>query len=143
MDAHDGVTEIELRVRYAETDQMGVAHHAVYLVWCEQARTDHMRFLGVSYRDLERGGLRLPVVEATLRYRAAARYDDVLRVACWVREVASRRVSFGYSVVRAEDGLLLATAQTTLIAVDSTHALTRIPAEIRAKLVPVPDPLRL
>jgi len=143
MESHDGVTAIELRVRYAETDQMGVAHHAAYLVWCEQARTDHMRALGVSYRDMERGGIRLPVVEATLRYRAAARYDDLVRVHCWVREIASRRVGFGYAVERADDDLLLATAHTALIAVDSTHALTRIPEHIRAKMAPIPDPVRL
>ena len=137
------VTEIEFRVRYAETDQMGIAHHSHYLVWCEQARTDHMRQLGVSYRALEEGGLRLPVVDARVRYRQPARYDDLLRVSCWVREAASRRVTFGYAVHHAETGQLLATAQTSLIAVDSTHALTTIPRDVRATLVPTPDPVRL
>ncbi len=137
------VTAYELRVRYAETDQMGVAHHSHYLVWCEAARTDHMRRRGVSYRELERNGLKLPVVDAQVRFRQAARFDDLLRVRCWVRDVASRRVSFGYAVERCDDGLLLATAQTSLVAVDSNHGLTTIPPEIRAKLEPVPDPVRL
>ncbi len=136
------VTTIEFRVRYAETDQMGVAHHANYLVWCEQARTDHMRRLGVSYRDLEGQGIRMPVVEASLRYRRGAKYDDLLRVRCWVRDVASRRVVFGYAV-EDQHGDLLATAQTALIAVDSTHAPTTLPARVRDRLVPVPDPVRL
>ncbi|MGD2136269.1 MAG: thioesterase family protein [Gemmatimonadales bacterium] len=139
----DGTSSIDLRVRYAETDQMGVAHHSEYLVWCEQARTDHMRTLGVSYRQLEEQGIRLPVVEATLRYRAAARYDDLLTVRCWVRDVASRRVCFGYAVERPADGTLLATAQTALIAVDSSYAPTILPPDMRAKLVPVSDPVRL
>ncbi len=141
--ADSPVTEIEFRVRYAETDQMGIAHHSNYLVWCEQARTDHMRRLGVSYRALEEGGLRLPVVDAHVRYRQPARYDDHVRVSCWVREAASRRVTFGYAVHHADTGRLLATAQTSLIAVDSTHALTTIPLDVRARLVPTPDPVRL
>lgn len=139
----DDVTAVELRVRYAETDQMGVVHHANYLIWCEAARTDHMRRRGVSYRMLEAGGLRLPVIEARLRYRAPARYDDVIRVRCWVRDAASREVTFGYAIDRVEDERLLATAETSLIAVDSTHAVTRLPASVREKLVPVPDPVRV
>lgn len=139
----DDVTAVELRVRYAETDQMGVVHHANYLVWCEAARTDHLRRRGVSYRTLEAGGLRLPVIEARLRYRAPARYDDVVRVRCWVRAAASREVTFGYAIDRVEDERLLATAETSLIAVDSTHAVTRLPASVREKLVPVPDPVRV
>ncbi len=137
----NGISTIELRVRYAETDQMGVAHHASYLVWCEQARTDHMRALGVRYRALEERGIRLPVVEASLRYRQPARYDDRVAVRCWVRDVSSRRVTFGYAVER--DDTLLATAVTSLIAVDGSHTLTRIPDDVRAKLIAVADPVRL
>ncbi len=138
-----GVSATELRVRYAETDQMGVAHHANYVVWCEQARTDHMRRLGVSYRALEEQGLLLPVVDVKVRYRSAARFDDVVRVHCWVRETSSRRVVFGYAVELAADGTPLATAQTALIAVDSRYALRTIPREVRQKMVVVPDPVRL
>jgi acyl-CoA thioester hydrolase len=136
-----GVSVSELRVRYAETDQMGVAHHANYLVWCEAARTDHMRNLGVSYRDLEDGGLRLPVVEATLRYRAPARYDDVLAVECWIRETSSRRVVFGYVIRRGRGGPVLATVQTALVAVDRDNTVRTIPGEVRKKLLAVGDPV--
>jgi len=139
----DGVGATELRVRYAETDQMGIAHHANYLIWCELARTDFMRDLGVGYRELEEGGLLLPVVDARLRYRAVARYDDLLRVRCWVREVATRRVIFGYAVDRSTDGQLLATAQTSLMALGSKHERTTIPDLVRQALVVVPDPVRL
>lgn len=139
----DGVGATELRVRYAETDQMGIAHHSNYLIWCELARTDFMRDLGVGYRELEEGGLLLPVVDVRLRYRAVARYDDLLRVRCWVREVATRRVIFGYAVDRSTDGQLLATAQTSLMALGSKHERTTIPDLVRQALVVVPDPVRL
>ena len=139
----DGVTSTEFRVRYGETDQMGVVHHRHYLVWCEQARTDHMRQVGVSYRELEAQGLKLPVVEACVRYRQPARYDDEVRVRCWVRGVQSRRVTFGYAIERADTGALLATARTSLIAVDSRHVLTTIPPDVRSMLVAVPDPVRV
>lgn len=138
-----GVSTVQVRVRYAETDQMGVAHHANYLVWCEVGRTHHMEQLGVRYRDLETRGVRLPVVSAALRYRAAARYDDVLNVRCWVRDAGSRTVEFGNAIERSEDGGVLATATITLIAVDGRHATVRMPDDIRNLLVPVPDPIRL
>jgi acyl-CoA thioester hydrolase len=139
----DGVGATELRVRYAETDQMGIAHDANYLIWFELARTDFMRDLGVRYRELEEGGLLLPVVDVRLRYRAVARYDDLLRVRCWVREVATRRVIFGYAVDRSTDGQLLATAQTSLMALGTKHERTTIPDLVRQALVVVPDPVRL
>ena len=141
--SESGTTAIEFRVRYAETDQMGVAHHSNYLIWCEAARTDHMRALGVSYRNLEEQGLRLPVVDAKIRFRAAARYDDMVRVRCWVRDVASRRVIFGYAVERADDSLILATAETSLMAVDSNYRRTTIPESVRQKIVAIADPVRM
>ena len=140
---NSGVSCCEFRVRYAETDQMGIAHHSNYLVWCELARTDHMRALGIGYRELEEGGLRLPVVDARVRFRAGARYDDLIRVRCWVREVASRRIIFGYCVERAEDDTLLATAQTSLMAVNSNHERTKLPEHVIQAIVPVEDPVRL
>ena len=86
------VTETLVRVNYSETDQMGVAYHARYLVWLDIARTEHLRQCGASYRELETAGLRLAVSEVAIRYRQPARFDDPIRVRCWVREVASRRV---------------------------------------------------
>lgn len=137
------ITAVDVRVRYAETDQMGVAYHTHYLVWCEVARTDHMRRRGVTYRELEGQGLRLAVVEAQVRYRAPARYDDLLSVRCWVRDVGSRRVVFGYAIERPEDGSLLATAHTALIALDQRHSLSALPAAVRDRLGTTPDPVRL
>lgn len=137
------VTTVELRVRYGETDQMQVAYHAHYLVWCEVARTEHLRATGVTYRQLEAEGLRLAVSEVRVRYRRPARYDDVVRVRCWVRAVASRRVVFGYAVEHSGTGGLLATAETALIALDRSHNVARIPEHVRALLAPTPDPVRL
>jgi len=140
---NSGVTGIDLRVRYAETDQMGIAHHANYVIWCEDARTAHLRQSGISYRELEARGLLLVVVEVQVRYRVPARYDDLLRIDCWVRERNRRRIIFGYAIRRPEDGKLLATAQTSLIALDSNRVLGSLPAHVLDHLVPVADPVRM
>lgn len=130
MTAPPAETSVELRVRYGETDQMGVAYHAHYLVWCEMARTEHMRRLGVRYRDLEESGVKLAVAEAHLRYARSARYDDLVRVTAWISEVASRRVVFRYRVERPEDGALLCTAETALVSLDRDNRPTRMATEV-------------
>ena len=137
------ISETSVRVNYSETDQMGVVYHARYLVWLDVARCEHLRLSGMSYRELEQAGLRLAVSELAIRYRQPARYDDLIRIRCWVREVASRRVDFGYAVEHAEDQRLLATASTRLIALDIGMTLTRLPERVRQLLRPIPDPVRL
>ena len=91
---------MELRVRFAETDQMGVAHHAAYVVWLEAARVEWLRDLGLSYRDLEAQGVSLAVTGLDVRYRSAARFDDRLRIEVVLDEARSRRLRFGYRIVR-------------------------------------------
>ena len=137
------ISETSVRVNYSETDQMGVVYHARYLVWLDVARCEHLRLSGMSYRELEQAGLRLAVSELAIRYRQPARYDDLIRIRCWIREVASRRVDFGYAVEHAEDQRLLATASTRLIALDIGMTLTRLPEQVRQVLRPIPDPVRL
>lgn len=137
------ISETSVRVNYSETDQMGVVYHARYLVWLDVARCEHLRLSGMSYRELEQAGLRLAVSELAIRYRQPARYDDLIRIRCWIREVASRRVDFGYAVEHAEDQRLLATASTRLIALDIGMTLTRLPERVRQVLRPIPDPVRL
>jgi acyl-CoA thioester hydrolase len=137
------ISESLVRVNYSETDQMGVVYHARYLVWLDIARTEHLRLSGTSYRELEASGLRLAVSNVSIRYRLPARYDDPVRIRCWVREVASRKVDFGYAVEHAEEGRLLATASTTLLALDAGMGLTRLPERIRRSLHPIPDPIKL
>jgi acyl-CoA thioester hydrolase len=122
---------------------MGVVYHARYLVWLDVARTEHLRLAGMSYRELEQAGLRLAVADAQLRYRRPARYDDPIRVRCWVREVASRRVTFGYAVEHRESNELLVTASTSLLCLDAAFNLARLPGRVADVLVVVPDPLRL
>ncbi len=137
------VSETFVRVNYSETDQMGVVYHARYLVWLDVARTEHLRQCGMSYRDLEASGLRLAVSEVAIRYRQPARYDDRVRIRCWVRELASRKVEFGYAMEHAEDARLLATATTSLLALDSTMALSRLPDSVRDVLREITDPVKL
>jgi acyl-CoA thioester hydrolase len=137
------ISETLVRVNYSETDQMGVVYHARYLVWLDIARTEHLRQSGMSYRELESAGLRLAVSEVSIRFRQPARYDDRVRIRCWVRQVASRRVDFGYAVEHADDDRLLATASTSLLALDTAMSLGRLPPQVREALRPVPDPVKL
>ncbi|HYK10800.1 MAG TPA: thioesterase family protein [Gemmatimonadales bacterium] len=137
------ITAIEHRVNYSETDQMGLVYHANYVVWLDMARTEHLRGTGVTYKEMEEQGVYLAVTDLQVRYRRAARYDDLVRVRCWVREVASRRVTFGYAIERAASNELLATAQTSLMALDRGHSPTRLPEHVRELLAPSSDPVRL
>jgi len=137
------ISTITLRVNYSETDQMGVVYHANYLIWFDRARTELMRETGVTYKELEQQGVYLAVSEVRVRYRAAARYDDLVHVRCWVRELASRRVTFGYAVERAATAELLATGETALVSLTHQHTVTRIPDDVFELLKPVPDPVRV
>lgn len=137
------VSELLVRVNYSEVDQMGVVYHARYVVWLDMARTEHLRLAGTSYKEVEASGFRLAVGELSLRFRRPARYDDLLRVRCWVREVASRRVTFGYAVEEAATGSLLATASTAMMVLNTELAPARLPDAVRAALQAVDDPVRL
>ena len=120
-----------LRVRYGETDQMGVAYHANYLVWCEIGRTDYMRELGAPYAELERQGHFLAVAEASVRYRAAAHYDDRVRVVTTVEAVRSRTITFAYDIERVEpEPASLAHATTTLVSIDREGRPRALPADV-------------
>ena len=119
-----------VRVNYSETDQMGVVYHGRHVVWLDIARTELLRHAGYSYRELEESGVRLVVTDLQIRYRNAARYDDVVRIRCRVKDVASRRVIFTYHLENADNGMPLADAETTLISLDREHRLTRLPPTI-------------
>ncbi len=119
-----------IEVRYAETDQMGIVHHANYLVWFEQARTRLCSEAGFHYSEIEKRGYLLLVSGAQLSYRGPSRYGDVVDVACWVDRVGSRGVTFAYAVSRG--GSLLATGETDHVWVDaSTRRPTRFPEELK------------
>ena len=126
--------DIELRVRYAETDQMGVVYHANYLAWCEVGRTELIRQRGRSYAEIERLGVGLAVSDAALRFHAPARYDDLIRVTTTLADVRSRSLRFDYAITHAEHGTRLVTASTTLIGLDRDGRIARLPNALRATL---------
>jgi acyl-CoA thioester hydrolase len=136
---HKPSLPVKLRVRYAETDQMSVAHHAAYPVWLEVARSALSHAVGLPYTDWEKRGVFLVVGELTCRYRRPAHYDEEVTV--WVRaqEAASRRVVFAYRV-EGPDTTLLAEAETKHVAVDRATGLSRaIPEEMRSSLCSAPQ----
>ena len=137
------VSETLARVNYSETDQMGVVYHANYLVWLDIARTEHLRRTGVTYADLERRGLRLVVGDLRVRYRQPARYDDLVRVRCWVRECLSRRITFGYAIDIPERERLLVTAETAMMVLGAEFQWARLPEDVMGLLPVSPDPVRL
>jgi len=123
-----------VRVRYAETDQMGVAWHGEYLAWFEVGRTDLLRGCGCTYRELEAQGLRLPVIEVQARYLRPARYDDVLAIHTRLTDVGGARVSFDYEVRREGTEGPLATGSTSHAAIDLHGRPRRIPEDLRRRL---------
>jgi acyl-CoA thioester hydrolase len=124
----------DLRVRYAETDRMGIVYYANYLVWCEVGRVEFMRALGVSYAELEAQGYGLAVAEATVRYLSPARFDDPVRIETSLVGVRSRAVTFDYVISHAETGIRFATAHTALVSIDRTGRPTALPPEFRLLL---------
>jgi len=126
-------SETELRVRYAETDKMGVVYYANYLVWMEIARTDFCLFAGFRYSDMENEhGVMIAVAEARCRYRRPARYDDTVRIRTRLTRLKRRALTFEYEVFSAADGELLADGETVHVAVNSAGRPTSIPpAEFR------------
>lgn len=118
-----------VRVRYADTDQMGVVYYANYFVWFEVARTDWLREAGLSYRDMEAEGILLPVTQATCDYRAPARYDDTVTVTAQARMVSPARLAFDYEV--AGPGGPIAVGSTVHATIDRNGKPMRIPARVR------------
>ncbi len=124
--------ETRLRVRYAETDQMGVAYYANYLVWMELGRVEYCRAAGLRYRDMEgEDGVLLAVAEAGCRYLAPARYDDEIIVKTWVERAHSRMVHFAYEMRAAADGRRVATGFTKHVFCDTEMKPRRLPAKYR------------
>src|SRR5438552_3733500 len=123
--------EITIRVRYAETDRMGLLHHANYLVYFEQARTELLRSQGLTYKDLEDQGFLLVLTKIEVRYKRPARYDDLLIVRTFVERSKTVRIDHRYEVFR--DGELLAEATSTLACVDRDGRPQALPAYLRPR----------
>jgi acyl-CoA thioester hydrolase len=125
--------EARLRVRYAETDQMGVVYYANYIVWMEVGRVELCKAVGFNYRDMERDdSVLLAVAEAHCRYLSPARFDDEVIVKTWIAAANTRMVTFGYEMRRAEDNRVLATGETRHIFCGRDLRRTRLPEKYHA-----------
>ena len=109
--------EIQIRVRYGETDQMGIVYHGNYPLYLEMGRIEWLRKLGISYKSMEENGIMLPVVSLNISYKKSARYDDVINVKTQLKKTPTARIEFMYEITD-KDGEILTTAQTTLVFID-------------------------
>jgi acyl-CoA thioester hydrolase len=122
------INETRVRVRYAETDQMGVVYHSNHLIWFEVGRVEFMREMGFSYRDLERvDGRFIAVAEIKCRYRAPVYYDEEVIVRTWLKTARESVVVFNYELVRGDDAALLAEGETTHIVTDAQMKVAALP----------------
>jgi acyl-CoA thioester hydrolase len=117
--------EIQIRVRYAETDRMGLLHHANYLVYFEQARTELLRQRGLTYKQMEDSGFLLVISKMEVKFKSPARYDDLLTIKTRVARITPVRIEHAYQVVR--DGQILCEATSTLACVDREGKLQALP----------------
>ncbi len=106
-------SQCETTVRYAETDQMGVVYHGNYFPWFEIGRTTLLKEMGYSYKSLEEQKVLMPVIDVTCQYKESARYDDVVVIKCWIKEMKGVRITFNYELYRKQDEKLLAKGTTT------------------------------
>ncbi|HQP91741.1 MAG TPA: thioesterase family protein [Candidatus Omnitrophota bacterium] len=124
----------EVKVRYAETDKMGIVYYANYLVWFEVARTEYLLDEGLDYRDVESEGLFMAVVESHCAYKSPARYGDNVVIESWPSEVKNSSLKFNYKVLRKKDNALLAEGYTTHVLIDKDIKPRKIPEKIRTLL---------
>jgi len=122
--------DMEIRVRYDEVDRMGAVHHSRYWVYFEMGRIEMLRRQGVSYRDVEDAGVYLVVVRGSVRFRAPARYDDVLVLTTKLEKLGQVKIEHSYELRRKDDGVLIATAETTLGCVDRESNVRPLPPSV-------------
>jgi acyl-CoA thioester hydrolase len=130
LDPASSLSVVRVRVRFGETDLMGIVHHASYVSYMEVARIEWLRRRAVTYAEWAAHGVHLPVVELSVRYRAPARFDDEIDVHTRLVEIGAASVRFEYSLVRASDGVLCTEGATRLACIDARHALHRMSDEI-------------
>jgi acyl-CoA thioester hydrolase len=131
----DGWHETEIRVRYAETDKMGIVHHSNYLIWFEAGRSDLCRARGFSYKEMEeRDDALMVVAESYVRYKSPAFYEDILHIRTRVAEVRSRSIRFIYEVYRPADNAVIAEGETLHVVTDKTKKVKLIPESYKSLL---------
>ena len=123
------VSETTFRVRYAETDAMGITHHSNYIVYFEEARSHYSRVRGADYADFERSGYWLTVAEVHARYLVPTRYAQEITARCWIEELRSRGITFGYEIVDAASGQVCVTGYSRHICINRAGQVTRIPED--------------
>lgn len=126
------VAETTFHVRYAETDAMGIVHHASYIVYFEEGRSNYARQRGSDYASFERGGHYLTVTEVGARYIQPARYDDRITVRCWLEEMKSRSLTFNYEIVDTASGEIRVTGFSKHICITHEGQVVKIPDDWRA-----------
>jgi acyl-CoA thioester hydrolase len=132
---HSKVHTTEIKVRYAETDNMGIVYYANYLVWFEVGRTEYLLAEGLDYREVEKAGLFMAVVEASCVYKAPARYGDCVIIETWPADVKHSSLKFHYKVYRKTDRVLLAQGSTTHVLIDKEMKPRKIPEKIKNLLI--------
>ena len=125
------VTKSSVRVRYAETDKMGVVYYSNYLIWFEIGRTDWLRETGWTYREIEADGIQLPVIEAHCEYRQGARYDDDVDISTRAKKLSPVRIQFDYEATRRADGAVLAIGHTVHATIDRDGRPVRMPERVK------------
>jgi acyl-CoA thioester hydrolase len=136
IDSAKATSTTQMRVRFAETDLMGIVHHSSYLLYFEAGRVEWLRARGVAYNDWADKGVHLPVVEANLAYKSPARFDDVLTVETVLSELRAASMKFSYRVLRGEQ--LLVEGMTRLACIDDKHGVIRFPEYIRETVLSGP-----
>jgi acyl-CoA thioester hydrolase len=128
------IHEIKTRIRYQETDQMGIVYYANFFVYFEMGRTEFLRNLGLPYAELEKEQIYFPVTETYCRYRSPAHYDDVLIIQSWVSELKHATVKFSYKIVREGDNNLIAEGFAKLACLNASRKPTSVPEKLRKLL---------
>lgn len=132
--------ETQIRVRYAETDKMGIVHHSNYLIWFEFGRSEFCRARGFSYKEMEEVDNALMVVaEAYCRYKAPAFYEDVLTIRTKIEEIRSRSIRFVYEIFRASDTALLAEGETLHLVTNHDKKIRKLPERYKQMLLQTPE----
>lgn len=140
----DGWHETEIRVRYAETDKMGIVHHSNYLIWFEAGRSDLCRARGFSYKEMEeRDDALMVVAESYVRFKSPAYYEDLLLVRTRVAEMRSRSIRFIYEIFRPSDEMLVAEGETLHLVTDAEKKVKLIPESYKEMLLSEPEVLHM